>query len=135
MGKKHIKICKDILKACKSDNFESRNFLKVSFTNIWVFNSNCVGCESSYFPDILTQCETNFGWLNWFWQFIPVGFPFFNLKGFCYSYAWSCNLCGGATSFCVGLIFRKLEYSYLHFQLDLMGHLTDFETEDQNWNF
>ena len=42
-------------KVCKSDNFESHNSLKFSFTNIRGFRSNFVNCESN-FPDI---CETN----------------------------------------------------------------------------
>ena len=42
-------------KACKPDNFESHNSLKLSFTNF-------VDCESfleSNSPDILALCETN----------------------------------------------------------------------------
>ena len=49
-------------KACKPDNFESHNSLKLSFTNIWGLRSNFVDCESfleSNFPDILAQCEIN----------------------------------------------------------------------------
>ena len=49
-------------KACKSDNFESHNSLKLSFTNIRGLHSNFVGCESfleSNSPDILALCETN----------------------------------------------------------------------------
>ena len=53
----------DILsKACKPDNFESHDSLKLSFTNIQGLHSNCVDCESfleSNSPDILTMCETN----------------------------------------------------------------------------
>ena len=48
--------------ACKPDNFESHNSLKVSFTNIRGLRSNFVDCESfleSNFPDILALCETN----------------------------------------------------------------------------
>ena len=44
-------------KACKPDNFESHNCLKLSFTNIQCLDSNFVDCESS--PDILALCETN----------------------------------------------------------------------------
>ena len=49
-------------KACKPDNFESHNTLKLSFTNILGLCSNFVDCE--YFlewnsPDILALCETN----------------------------------------------------------------------------
>ena len=49
-------------KACKPDNFESHNSLKLSFTNIRGLRSNFVDCESfleSNSPDILAQCETN----------------------------------------------------------------------------
>ena len=49
-------------KACKPDNFESQNSLKLSFTNIRGLLSNFVDCESfleSNSPDILALCETN----------------------------------------------------------------------------
>ena len=36
------------------------------------------------------------------------GLSAFNPKGFYYSYAWSCSLCERMTSFCTGLISRKL---------------------------
>ena len=51
-----------LLKACKPDNFELHNSLKLSFTNIRGFRSNFVDCESflgSNSPDILALCETN----------------------------------------------------------------------------
>ena len=49
-------------KACKPDNFESHNSLKLSFTNIRGLRSNFVDCESfleSNSPEILALCETN----------------------------------------------------------------------------
>ena len=49
-------------KACKPDNFESRNSLKRSFTNIQGLCLNFVDGESfleSNFPDVLALCETN----------------------------------------------------------------------------
>ena len=49
-------------KACKPDNFDSHNSLKLSFTNIQGLRSNFVDCESfleSNSPDILALCETN----------------------------------------------------------------------------
>ena len=49
-------------KACKPDNFESHNSLKLSFTNIRGLHSNFVDCKSfleSNSPDILAQCKTN----------------------------------------------------------------------------
>ena len=49
-------------KACKPDNFELHNSLKLSFTNIRGLRSNFADCESfleSNSPDILALCETN----------------------------------------------------------------------------
>ena len=49
-------------KACKPDNFESHNSLKLSFTNIWGLCSNFVTCEfflESNSREILAQCKTN----------------------------------------------------------------------------
>ena len=48
--------------ACKPDNFESRNSLKLSFTNIRGLRLKFVDSESfleSNSPDILALCETN----------------------------------------------------------------------------
>ena len=47
---------------CKTDNSESHDSLKLSFTNIRGFPSDFVDCESfleSNSPDILALCETN----------------------------------------------------------------------------
>ena len=49
-------------KACKPDNSESHNSLKLIYTNIQALPSNFVDCESfleSNSPDILSLCETN----------------------------------------------------------------------------
>ena len=49
-------------KACKPDNFQPHNSLKLSFTNIRGFRSNFVECESfieSNSPDILALWEAN----------------------------------------------------------------------------
>ena len=49
-------------KACKPDNFESYNSLKLSFANIQGFRSNFVDRESfleSNSPDILALCESD----------------------------------------------------------------------------
>ena len=49
-------------KACKLDNFESHNSLKLSFANIRGLRSNFVHCESfleSNSPDILALCKAN----------------------------------------------------------------------------
>ena len=50
------------VKACKPDNYEPHNSLKLSFTNIWGLRLNLVDCESfleSNSPEILAPCETN----------------------------------------------------------------------------
>ena len=49
-------------KACKPDNFQSHNSLKLSFTNIRDLRSNSVDCKSfleSHSPDILALCKAN----------------------------------------------------------------------------
>ena len=49
-------------KACKPDNFELHNSLKLCFTNIRSLRSDFVDCESfleSNSPDILAICDTN----------------------------------------------------------------------------
>ena len=49
-------------KACKPNNFESHNSLKLNFTNIRGLRSNFVDCESvleSSSPDILALCKSN----------------------------------------------------------------------------
>ena len=55
-------------KRCKSDNFESSNSLKLSFTNIRVLCSNFVECElflESNSNEILALRETNFDdWID-----------------------------------------------------------------------
>ena len=55
------------------------------------------------------------GWLNQFWQFLCEGLSSFNPKWFYYSYAWSCIFCEGRTSFCLGLISRKICRFFLIF--------------------
>ena len=49
-------------KACKTDNFELHNSVKLSFANIRGLRSNFVDCESlieSNSPELLALCETN----------------------------------------------------------------------------
>ena len=51
-----------LLKACKPDNFESDDSLKLCFTNIRGLRLNFVDCESFLkldSPDIVALCETN----------------------------------------------------------------------------
>ena len=49
-------------KACKPDNFESHNSLKLSFTNLRGLRSNFLDCKSfveSNSSDIFALCERN----------------------------------------------------------------------------
>ena len=49
-------------KACKSDNFDLHNSLKLSIANIWGLCSNFADCESFLevnSPDVLALYETN----------------------------------------------------------------------------
>ena len=55
------------------------------------------------------------GLLDWLWRYLSEELSSFNLKGFYYSYAWSCSLCEGMTSFCTGLISVKLCWFLLMF--------------------
>ena len=94
-------------KACKPDNFELHNSLKLSFTNI------PVDCWLWIFPWIKLSWHScsvwdTPAWLKWFLQFLCGRLSSFNLKGFWYSYAWSSSLCERRTSFCTGLISTKL---------------------------
>ena len=55
-------LCPCCSKACKQNNFELHNSLKLSLTNIRGLRSNSVDCESfleSNSPDSLALCETN----------------------------------------------------------------------------
>ena len=93
-------------KRCKPDNFASHNSLTLSFTNIWGLCPNFLDCESfleSSSPDIHAPCERNLDDLIHSDNSFDV-----NLKGFYYSYAWSHSLYEGRTSFCTGLVSRKL---------------------------
>ena len=46
------------------------------------------------------------GWLNRFWQFLCERYLTLIWKDSS-AYAWSCKICKGRTSFCIGLISRK----------------------------
>ena len=107
----------------KTDKFESRNSLKLSFTYIWGLRSNFA--ESEYFlesnsPDILALCETNLDDL--------IDFGNFSLKGY-FTKVWkdsATNMHGHAVYMKEGLPFAwdlSLENSadsYLCFRLTLL---------------
>ena len=98
------------LKSYTDMNTNSHNSLKLSFTNIQGLHSNFVECESfleSNSPNILALCETNLDESIDSGNFFE-GLSSFNPKRFYYSYVWSCSSREGRTSFCTGLISRKL---------------------------
>ena len=98
-------------KACKPDNFESHNSLKLSLTNIRGLRSNFADCESfleSNSPDILVLCETNLDDSIDSGSFSLRGYLPLIRKDSSTQFAWSRSLCEGRTSFCTGLISRKL---------------------------
>ena len=72
-------------KACRPDSFEWRNFLKLSFSNIWGLRSNFVDCESFIESNSLesNSCSPwdKPGW-PWFSQFFSERLSSFNPKGF-----------------------------------------------------
>ena len=106
-------------KACKPDNFELHNSLKLTFTNIQGLHSNFAYCESfleSNSPDILALCETNLDGSIDSGNFSVRGYLLLIRKGFYYSCAWSRSLREGRTSFCTGLTPRKLCRFLLMFQ-------------------
>ena len=92
-------------KACKPDNFESHNSLKLSFMNIRGLRSNFVDCESfleSNSPDILALCETILDDSIYSSNFSVRGYlPL--IRADC-----SCSLCEVRSSFCTGRISRAL---------------------------
>ena len=95
-----------ISKACKPDNFELLNCLKLSFMNIRVLCLNFVDCKSfleSNSPDILALCETNLD------DSIDSGN--FSVRGYLpliRKDSSTRSLCERRTSFYTGLISRKL---------------------------
>ena len=105
-------------KGCKPDNFESRKSLMLSFMNIRSVRSNLLIVNISLNQTLLTfllYMWDKSGWLNWFWEFLCERLFSFNPKEFYYSCVWSCSLCEGRTSFCMGLTSRIICWFFLRF--------------------
>ena len=95
-------------KGCKPDKFESHNSPKCSFMNIWDLCLNFVECGS-----------------------FLEGLPSINLKGFYYSYTWSCSLREGRTSFPKGLTLENSAIlTYVFHWLYFTQCLTSFTSTD-----
>ena len=86
-----------VIKRMKPDSFVSHNFLKFSFTSSQGLWSNLLSVNVSLNQTLL----------NLFWPFFWERLSSFNPKRFCYSYAWSCSLCEGKTSFSIGPYLLK----------------------------
>ena len=100
-----------VSKAYKPQNFESHKSIKLSFTDIWGLCSKIsLDVDFPWIKLSWHSCSMwdTLGWLNWFWQFFCEGLSSFNPNGFCNSYACPSSLCKERTSFCTGLISRKL---------------------------
>ena len=99
-------------KACKPDNFESHNSLKLSFTNIRGLRSNFVDCESfleSNSPNILALCETNLDDSIDSGNFSVRGYlPLIQKDSSTHMHGLAVYVEERRTSFCTGLISRKL---------------------------
>ena len=98
-------------KACKPDNFELRNSLKLSFMNIRGLRLNFLDCESflkSNSPDILPLCETNLDDSIDSGNFSVRGYlPLIRKDSSTHMHGLAVYVNGGL-SFCTGLISRKL---------------------------
>ena len=114
-------------KGCKRDNFESHNSLKLALSILGVFIQIWLKVNLFFNQTLLTflHCVRQ-TWMNWFWKFLCEGLSPFNLKGLFYSYTWSCSLCEGRTSFCMGFISRKLCGFCLCFWLALLYSVSYF---------
>ena len=117
-------------KACKPDNFESHNSLKLSFTNIQGLRLNFVDCESfleSNSPDILALCETNLDDSIDSGNFSVKGYlPLIQKDCSTHIYAWSCSLCEGGLPFAWDLSVENSADSYLCFRPALLHSVSYF---------
>ena len=105
-------------KACKPDSFESHNSLNLSFTNIRGLRTNSADCESfleSNSSDILALYETILDDSIDSGNFSVRGYLPLIRKDSSTNIAWSSSLCEGRSSFCTGLISRKLCFFLLMF--------------------
>ena len=116
-------------KACKPDNFELHNSLKLSFMNIWGLCSNFVDSESfleSNSPDILALCETNLDGSTDSDNFSVKGYlPLIWKDSVTHMHGLTVS-CWGRTSFCLGLILERSVDSYCCFWLALLHSVSCF---------
>ena len=116
-------------KACKPDNFESHNSLKLSFMNIRDLRSNFVDCGSFLelnSPDILALCETNLDDLIDSGNISVRGYlPLIRKDSSTHMYGLAVYVKEGLP-FARGLSLENSAVSYLHFRLALLHSLSYF---------
>ena len=115
-----------LLKACKSNNFESHNSRKLSFMNIRGLCSNFVDWESflaSNSPHSLPLCETNLDDSIDSGNFPVRSYLPFNLKGFYYSYTVYVK---EGLPFAQDLSVENSGDSYLFFRLAFLDSVSYF---------
>ena len=116
-------------KACKPDNFESHNSLKLSFTNILGLRSNFVDCECFLewnSPDILALCETNLDdSVNSGNFFVRVYLPLIRKDSTTYRHGLAVYVKEGLP-FAQELSLENSAYSYLCFRLALLHSVSYF---------
>ena len=120
-------------KACKPDNFESHNSLKLSFTNIWGLHSNFADCESfnnSNSHDNLVLCETNLEWENSSTNM--HGLTVYVKEGI--TFVWDISLENSADSYlCFPLaLLRSLYYYFFLYQSPSSSLCTIFDYISSN---
>ena len=116
-------------KACKPNNFELHNSLKLSFTNIRGLRSNFVDCESfleSNSPDILALCETNLDDSIESGNFSMTGYlPLIRKDSNTHMHGLAVYMKEGLP-FARDLSLENSAYSYLYFRLALLHSVSYF---------
>ena len=116
-------------KACKPDNFESHNSLKLRFTNVRRLRSNFVDCESfleSKSLDILVLCETNLDDTIDSGNFSVRGYlPLIRKDSSTYMHGLAVYVKEGLP-FARDLSLENSAYSYLCFRLALLHSVSYF---------
>ena len=116
-------------KVCKPDNFESHNYVNLSFMNIWGHYSNFVDCESFFelnSPAILALCETNLHDSIDSGNFSVRGYlPLIRKDSSTHVHGLAVYLKDGL-SFAWDLSLENSAYSYLCFRLALLHSVSYF---------
>ena len=104
---------------CEPDSFVYHGSLKFSFTNI---------CGLHFNQSWIKLFWHSGSWLNLFWKFLCNRLFPFNLRGFYCSFPWSCRLCEGRTSFCMGFMDFLQILTYVPNWLYYTQYFTSFSS-------